>query len=106
MICSSMVIERYNIMLIITLQCVFTKYILLIDASNAFDWLYHHKLCMSDTLFNNIYKRDIKWLVSDFDKHSNAVIVSFNGCDSQIFSYLHSMLWSSLYGTEFFNYSI
>ena len=49
---------------------------------------------LGNIFFNNIYKRDMKALVSDFYKRSNAVIVSFNVCDSQTLNHLHPVfIW-------------
>ena len=38
---------------------------------------------MGNIFFDNIYKRDMKGLVCDFCRCSNAVIANLNMCDSQ-----------------------
>ena len=60
---------------------------------------------LGNSLFNDIYKRDMKGLVCDFYKLSNAVIASFNVCDSQTLNRLHSVFCSSLHGIELFSFN-
>ena len=55
-------------------------------------------------LSDDIHGCDMKGLISEFYRRSNAVITNFNMCDSQTLNLLHSVFCSSLYGIELFNW--
>ena len=46
---------------------------------------------LGNTMYDNIYKQDMKALIGDFYLCSNSVIAKFNMCDSVTLNNIHSM---------------
>ena len=63
------------------------------------------ELHLGNRIYNNVYKKNVEGMVSDFYRRSNHVISNFKMCDSFTLRNLHASYCTSFYGIELYDFS-
>ena len=62
-------------------------------------------LHLGNRIYNNIYKKNVDDMISEFYRRSNHVISNFKMCDSFTLRNLHASYCTSFYGIELYDFS-
>ena len=64
-----------------------------------------NELHLGNRVYNDVYKKNVDEMVSDFYRRSNHVMSNFRVCDSFTLNNLHSTYCTSFYGIELYNFN-